>query len=140
MSLVWSSMSCHACRSSSKVQQPDVRMLCAGDATSFNAWASLSLVVGLESTSISLAVTPKFLKPLYNASHIVALQFGGPGPSSKAGYTVVVDYKDGTTETAVTDINGQAVLVHGYIRFSNPAFIIAASFAGKAAVLHASCA
>ncbi|KAK9907966.1 hypothetical protein WJX75_000753 [Coccomyxa subellipsoidea] len=48
----------------------------AGNATFMNASASLSLVVGLESTTISLAVTPNFLKPLYNASHIVALQFG----------------------------------------------------------------
>lgn len=117
-----------------------LRMLFAGDATLMSASASLSLVVGLERTTISLAVTPNFLKPLYNASHIVALQSGGPGPSSKAGYTIVVDYKDGTTETAMTDINGQAVLVHGYIRFSNPAFDVTASFAGKATVLPASCA
>ncbi|EIE19543.1 hypothetical protein COCSUDRAFT_67693 [Coccomyxa subellipsoidea C-169] len=102
----------------------------AGDASSGDVAASLSLVISLESTSLSLTVAPKFLKPLQNASHSITLQFGGPGPASKAGYQIFIDYQDGTTETVVTDSNGQAFPVHAYIRFSNPAFNVTASFAG----------
>ena len=103
----------------------------AGDASSGDVAASLPLVISLESTSLSLTVAPRFLKPLQNASHSITLQFGGPGPASKAGYQILIDYKDGTTETVVTDSNGQAFPMHAYVRFSNPAFNVTASFAGK---------